>query len=127
MGRAYIELKNFDKASEMLNKALSLKPEFFIYYIVRDLYYDIKDYDNFIKVSLAAIKQHIDVSINYYNVACGYSLKNNVKISLEYLKISFEKGYNDYDGILEDTDLTNIRQLPEFKELMKKYFPDQIK
>jgi hypothetical protein len=62
-----------------------------------------------------------------YNIACDYSLHRDAKESLKYLKLSFEKGYLIYSNISTDTALTNIRQLPEFKALMKKHFPDKVK
>ncbi len=63
----------------------------------------------------------------YYNIACLASLDKKAKEALENLELSFQKGYKDYDHLLKDTDLDNIRGTDEFKQLLKKYFLDKVK
>jgi tetratricopeptide (TPR) repeat protein len=127
-GKIYLKMKNKSKASESFNQAIKLNPkDAKSYSSISDAYYDLKDYENYIKVILKAIAQKVDEPGNYYNLACGYSIKNQTPKSLANLEISIQKGFNDYNHINEDTDLTNIRKLPEFKELMKKYFSDKVK
>jgi hypothetical protein len=63
----------------------------------------------------------------YYNMACIESLDKKTKEALENLELSFQKGYADYEHIQKDTDLDNIRNTDEFKQLLKKYFPDKTK
>lgn len=67
---------------------------------------------------------------NYYEVyqiACLYSVAGESAKALDALEQGFKKGFDTYDWILVDEDLDNIRDLPEFKALMKKYFPDWVK
>ncbi len=64
------------------------------------------------------------LSYYYYNVACISSLDKKTKEALGNLENSFQKGYKDYEHIQKDTDLDNIRNTEEFKQLLKKYFPD---
>jgi len=66
-----------------------------------------------------------ELSYYYYNVACMASLDNKIKDALENLELSFQKGYKDYDHLQKDTDLDNIRNTREFKQLLKKYYPDK--
>ncbi|HEY5464975.1 MAG TPA: tetratricopeptide repeat protein [Hanamia sp.] len=63
----------------------------------------------------------------YYNMACMKSLDKKTKEALENLELSFKNGFNDFDHIQEDTDLDNIRNTDEFKQLLKKYFPGKAK
>jgi len=65
------------------------------------------------------------LSYYYYNFACIASLDKKIKEAIENLELSFQNGYNDYDHIQKDTDLDNIRSTDEFKQLIKKYFPDK--
>jgi len=58
---------------------------------------------------------------NYYNLACIYSLQNDSKNAVLALSAVIDKGYHEYDQILEDEDLNNIRNSTEFKELLAKY------
>jgi len=55
----------------------------------------------------------------YYNLCCIYSLKGEKAMAVKYLKKSIEAGYADYRHILEDSDLDNIRNEKEFKELLE--------
>lgn len=53
----------------------------------------------------------------YYNFSCTYSLLNNKPMALTYLKKSIDAGYIDYAHIQKDSDLDNIRNEKEFKEI----------
>ena len=57
-----------------------------------------------------------------YNLACIYSLQNNIDKALHYFDRSINSGYRDLPHITEDTDLDNIRSLPAFKTIVEKYF-----
>lgn len=43
--------------------------------------------------------------------------------ALKNFEIAFKKGFNDYNRIQRELDNSPIINLPEWKELMKKYFP----
>lgn len=62
-----------------------------------------------------------------YNLACFYSLTNEISNSLENLEQSFKKGYKDKAHVLEDTDLVNLRKSQDFNKLLQRYFPDNKK
>ena len=63
----------------------------------------------------------------YYNIACLASIDKKTREALENLEISFQNGFKDYDHLQKDTDLDNIRNTDEYKQLIKKYFPDKVK
>jgi tetratricopeptide (TPR) repeat protein len=67
------------------------------------------------------------LSYFYYNTACIASLHKKTSEALQNLETSFQNGYNDFNHIQEDTDLDNIRNTEEFKQLLKKYFPGKAK
>lgn len=58
---------------------------------------------------------------NAYEAACAYSLMGDKNKSLEYLKISMDKGNNMFHHIRNDIDLKNIHGTPEFEALVKEY------
>ena len=58
---------------------------------------------------------------NYYDAACLYSIMNEKELALKHLDLSFQKGYRDFNHIKVDDDMDNIRELPEFKNLVQKY------
>lgn len=60
-----------------------------------------------------------------YEAACLYSLMGNTEKSLYYLEESLKRGNKSYNHIMIDDDTDNIKNLDEFKALMKKYFPQE--
>ncbi|NDV59216.1 retroviral-like aspartic protease family protein [Bacteroides sp. 519] len=61
----------------------------------------------------------------YYDAACLYSLMNDKKQALSYLRQALEAGYYQFVYISQDQDLDNIRQLPEFKQLIEEFMQKQ--
>jgi tetratricopeptide (TPR) repeat protein len=57
----------------------------------------------------------------HYGLACLYSMDGNQIEALKSLKNALEKGYNNYSSIEDDEDIDNIRNSPEFKELINTY------
>ena len=58
---------------------------------------------------------------NYYDAACLMSRMGEYKRSIEYLKIAFEKGYHEINHLEIDDDLNGIRDMEEYKDLVRKY------
>ncbi len=58
---------------------------------------------------------------NYYDAACLYSRMGETEKALKFMKTALEKGFRRFAHIEMDDDLNEIRQLPEFKELILKY------
>jgi len=56
-----------------------------------------------------------------YDAACLYSLMGDTEKSLEYLKTAFELGWSRFTHARRDDDLSTVRALPEFEELIQKY------
>ena len=57
----------------------------------------------------------------YYNRACLYALMGRLEESLAALRTAFEKGYRSFSHIRLDDDMDSIRDLPEFKALIREY------
>ena len=62
-----------------------------------------------------------DDSGNYYDLACLRSLQGRPQESIAALRTAFEKGYRSFAHIRMDDDLDAVRDLPEFKALIKEY------
>lgn len=56
----------------------------------------------------------------HYNLACSLSLIGEVKEALRELKKAILLGYDDFSYLLKDSDLENLRSLPEFKNFFAK-------
>jgi Flp pilus assembly protein TadD len=59
--------------------------------------------------------------VHHYNLACSLSLKENHEEALAVLRSALELGYTDFKWMSEDTDLDNLRQLPEFNALVDEF------
>ncbi len=57
-----------------------------------------------------------------YNVACGYSLKNDKDKAFDWLKKAMDAGFTDENKINSDSDLDNLRNDPRYKALFKKVY-----
>jgi len=61
-------------------------------------------------------------SVYYYNIACARSIQGKTREALNYLDKTIKYGYLNLEHMAEDSDLDNIRTLPEFKKIMETYF-----
>jgi hypothetical protein len=59
-----------------------------------------------------------DDMIALYNITCAYSLMGDKEKALQYLVKSIDAGYLDFDHMERDTDLDNIRQETQYKEII---------
>ncbi len=76
------------------------------------------DYDEAIEYLNKILKLNPNSDVALYNLACIYSLRKEKEKALEYLKKSIIAGFIDWKHISQDTDLDNIRDMPEYKKLM---------
>jgi len=57
----------------------------------------------------------------YHNAACIYTTLGNFSKAFEYLELSLQAGYVDFEHMLHDADLEPLYKLPEYKTLLTKY------
>jgi len=55
-----------------------------------------------------------------YNLSCSLTLTQRTLEALEALEHAILLGYDDVDFLLEDPDLTGLRDLPRFQELVRR-------
>ncbi len=58
-----------------------------------------------------------------YNLACSYSLLNNIDQAFKIMKMAIAFGYQDFDFLKEDTDLTNLLADKRFREYLEERRP----
>ena len=58
---------------------------------------------------------------NYYDQACLYARMGKKREAVSALHTALEKGYRSFAHIAADDDLDTIRELPEFKVMIKEY------
>lgn len=62
----------------------------------------------------------------HYDAACLYSLIGDSKASLEHLKKALDLGWSRFNHARVDDDLKNVRELPEFEEMLRQYETESI-
>jgi hypothetical protein len=77
---------------------------------------------NFVFDQLFTYKQH--ESFTWFHHACYKSLIKDKTGALESLEKSLKLGFGSYFQFSSDKDLDFIRDTPEYKELLNKYFPE---
>lgn len=56
----------------------------------------------------------------YYQIACYQSLQEKKEEAMRHFELAYQNGYIDYQHIIKDTDLDNIREEKAFKEILAK-------
>ena len=67
-------------------------------------------YFNFPKTSIGVLSA--------YNGACGYALAGNKDAALDWLELSVEGGYTDFEHLRNDVDLDSLREERRYQQLL---------
>ena len=61
-----------------------------------------------------------------YNLACSYSLLNNIDQAFKIIKMAIAFGYKDFDYLRKDPDLVNLLADKRFQEYWEERNPDGL-
>jgi tetratricopeptide (TPR) repeat protein len=121
---AWHRIGNFDRALEDFEFALQIKPNFGDYLNNRgNILIKMHRYDE----ALFDYKKAIELNSNdhgpiynnaLYNIACIYSLRNDISQACDWFRKSVDYGYNRWQDIKADHDLDNIRSKSCYQEIM---------
>ncbi len=114
-------MKKKDFEIEFYENILKQRPDFIgVLTLLGDVYTRKGLYQEGLEVDqrLASLKP--DDPIVHYNLACSLSLVGKPKEALSELKKAVLFGYDDFSYIEKDSDLENLRLLPEFKKFFAK-------
>jgi tetratricopeptide (TPR) repeat protein len=78
-----------------------------------------KEYTTALSLFLDVLNHWPDNAETHYNIACMYSRLNKIDESIKWLKKAVGKGYTNWDSIKSDSDLDNIRNSLDYKELIR--------
>lgn len=120
LGEIYTKMGDSENAIAQYRNALSIDPGFLqALHGMVIVYSNNKEYEKALGM-LEKMRQidpeNADI---FYNSACMYSKLNRVKESLYWLKQAVLKGFNNWDLIGSDPDLSNIRDMNDFKKLLQ--------
>jgi len=103
-------------------KALSIRPDFI--QVLNNMGF-IHMKETKYKESISFFKKIIEVQPTYtsayYNIACMYSIQNKSDKALSYFEKALRRDFNNWNHIMSDADLENIRGTARFKQLKEQY------
>lgn len=74
-----------------------------------------------------AVRLGSERPVVYFNLACLEAKKGEEKLAVDWLLQAHEKGWDDYDTLTKDEDLVSLHSMSEWKALVRKYYPENIK
>ncbi len=77
-------------------------------------------YEEGLAVDKKLVELKPDDPIAHYNLACSLSLLGKAEEAFLELKKAVLLGYEDFDYLLKDPDLENVRRLNSFKDFLAK-------
>ena len=117
----YKQQEKQDLAEADYKKVIELEEKPEDYNCIPYAYLGLGDYEKAIAVVDTTIARDSTSNGPYYNAACLYSRMGNKEKAIEYLRKAIELGYRHFGHISRDTDLDNIRDSEEFKELIREF------
>jgi len=120
LGNVYLDKNDLNKAIVNYQKALDLIPDFIQALHQLAVVNALKgNYDEAIKFFNRIIALKRDNADEYYNIACVYAKQVKIEESMDYLKKALGRGFNNWELLMNYKDLSNIRQMPQYQELLK--------
>jgi len=117
-GLFYFATGSYDKAIDDYTIAIKLQPDFGIYNNRALAYYYKGEHEKALVDFIKTVELNPKDSLSYYNIACLYSIKNNIEEACNWLNKAIEKGYDNWNSIKQDKDLANIRNSPCYKQII---------
>lgn len=120
LGNLYKSRGEADKAIEMYQKALLIRPAFVEALNHLAISYAIKGhYDKALSYLKKSTELKPDGADAFYLTASIYARQKEIEKSIESLEKALQRGYNNWEHIKTDDNLKNIRSSSKFKMLIK--------
>jgi clan AA aspartic protease (TIGR02281 family) len=120
-GDIYLKQGKKDLAEADFRKVIELEDTPEKYNCIHYAYQGLGQYEKAIEMMDCIIAKDDDRAGSYYDAACLYARMGNKQKALDYLKMSLEHGYRRFAHISRDQDMDSIRDMEEFKALIRKY------
>ena len=118
----YKSLERLDKAEAHCRQSLAYNPGFSPSFILlASLCRLTGRIEDSTDAARMAVMLDPDCAPAYYDLACYYSLADQVDKALAALESALTKGFCDFDWAARDPDLENLRSRPEFRDLLESY------
>ncbi|MFX0102170.1 MAG: tetratricopeptide repeat protein [Candidatus Hodarchaeota archaeon] len=119
IGVCYTELGNNEKAIQYFDKIIEKYPEDYCWNNKGIALMRLEKYDDAAKAFEKAIEIDPEIGDAWYNKACLAALTGDTKNAIEFLKKAIDIDETNIEFARDDPELSNIKDLKEFKELVK--------
>lgn len=120
IGALYIKIGEPLKAVAAYKKLIGINPDLFMgYNNLAVAYLASGDRGEAVTVYKQMLQKQPENTLVYYNIGCVYAMEGNPEESVKWLRRAVEKGYNDFDYLKNDKDLSVIKDSKEFKQFLK--------
>ena len=101
-------------------KLLEKRPQFFdALAALGDLYTKKGLYEKGLEIDQRLRELKPNDPIVLYNLACSFSLLNNIEQAITAIQQAFESGYNNFTYLSLDPDLNNLRNDDRFRKIFE--------
>lgn len=122
LGNLYRQQGEYDEAIAQYQKAISIQNESVnALYGLAVAFSQKKDYAKALEPLQNIQRLMPDNPDVHYNIACVYARQNMADESIYWLKSSVEKGFNNWNLIMTDPDLSSVRGTEGMKMLIREY------
>jgi tetratricopeptide (TPR) repeat protein len=80
-----------------------------------------------LKIDKRLCKLRPDSALVHYNLACSYSLTEQLDLAVTTLETALNLGYCDFKWMAQDPDLENLREHPGYKKIQAKVRQIKVK
>ena len=119
-GIAFANMNDFNSAIQEFKASIAVYPTTQAYSNLGASYLQIGKYNLALMALQQAERLNSRDNIVMYNIAAAYSLSDDTDLALEYLDKALREGFNNYDAIRFDPDLSNVRGEPEFRTVLER-------
>ncbi len=124
-GNAFLNIEMYDSAVIYLEKAVNLDSN--SYNALHSLglaYHAQLKYNKAIEYIQKAIRKDATKGKIYFELACSYAMNNQPEQAILYLSQAYQRGYKNTEALLTDPDLSNLKNMKGYVELLDRYVPD---
>lgn len=119
-GIAFANMNDYNSAIQEFKASIAVRPTARAYSNLGASYLQVGKPNMALRALKQAEKFNSKDNIIMYNIAATYSLSDDTDLALEYLDKALKQGFNNYDAIRFDPDLSNVRGEPEFRSVLEK-------
>ncbi|HYC38938.1 MAG TPA: tetratricopeptide repeat protein [Chitinophagaceae bacterium] len=124
IGASYMQQEKYDSALVFYRLAADRDPTYENASLnLGLLFHALQRYDSAIVHIRRAISLDTTRANNYFRLACSYALNNQPAEAVASLRKALEKGYKNFDALVNDPDLAGLKGNAEYEALLDKYVP----